>query len=234
MKKVLTFIIILLISGCLYNYQLEVPETRTWSAANISQFEVRTDNGEISVSAIQDTVISANITKRCRGKDKADAEKYINNVVVEDTLIGNRLSLTAEMPDVSTRSYGCDFSVTAKESTYLDLKTSNGKVTITDMRGGAIVSTSNGAFNLSNTNGRVVLKTSNGKVIIQAHSRSIKAQTSNGEINCDIVGLPINDTCELRTSNGKVILSLPSDIAAGFEATTSNGEVTLTGFGTVN
>lgn len=236
MKKLLTltFITIILISGCIYNYQLEVPETRTWSEANISQIEVRTDNGEISVSAIQDTVISANITKRCRGKDKADAEKYINNVVVEETIIGNRLSLTTEMPDVSTRNYGCDFSVTAKESIYLDLNTSNGKVTISGMKSGANVSTSNGALNLSNTNGKTVLKTSNGKIIIQAHSRSMKAQTSNGQIECDIAGMPINDSCELRTSNGKVILSLPSNIAAGFEASTSNGQVTLTGFGSVN
>ena len=234
MKKFLTFIIILLVSGCQYNYLLEVPETRTWSAANINQIKVKTENGRIDVSASPDTIVSAIINRRCRGEDKADAEKYINNIIVKDTIVANQLTLTAEIPNLSTRSYGCDISVAAKESIYLDLNTSDGQVAVAGMKKGGVVSTSNGVLNFSNTSGRMAVRTSNCQITVQAHSRTIKANTSNSKIECDITGLPINDTCELHTSNSKVILSLPSDVAASFEASTSNSEVTVTGFATVN
>jgi len=99
-------IILLLLSlavvvGCVddddNDYKLEVTETRTWPASGISEIAATTENGNISVSATQDTVITALITRRCYGRDRADAENYIDNVVVEDSVAGGQLAQTNEM-----------------------------------------------------------------------------------------------------------------------------------------
>ena len=45
--------------------------------------------------------------------------------------------------------------------------------------------------------------------------------------------LAANQSALLATTNGDVVLLLPSNVIADFDAITTNGEVTITGFGLV-
>lgn len=198
-----------------YDYELEVSETRTWPAGGISQIEAITKNGNISVSATQDTIITAEITKSCKGLDQADAEAYIDNVVVEDNVTGGKLTLEAEMPN-NGRSYGADFDISTPESIYLDLTTTNGNVSLTDMIAGA------------------KLRTTNGNITVQNLRGGIDGQTTNGSINCDLAVLGATESAVLSTTNGNATLRLPSDVSATFDASTTNGEVAVIGFASVN
>ncbi len=224
--------IVILATTCIYTYKLEVPETRTWAASGTDEISATTRNGKITVAATSDTTITARITRRCYGRNKADAERYLENVEIKDTVIGNELQLYAEMPGGS-RNYGAYFEMTAPESTHLVLSTSNGQVSLTSMICGADLSTSNSDVSLLNTRGRIQLSTSNGKVTVQVHQGGIDAQTSNGEISCDLASLGPTESAILETSNGKVTLSLPSDVSAAFDARTSNGDITITGFSSI-
>ncbi len=222
-------LIAVLTAGCLYTYKLELPETRTYPAAGIGSVSVITKNGGIAVSATADTLITADITRRCYGRDKADAEGAIDNIVITDTVVETELQFEADMPGGS-RNYGAEFEVQASDSTWLHLTTSNGDIALTSMIAGAAASTSNGDMSLLDTRGQMVLNTSDGNVTVQVHYGGITIETSNGIIDCDLAELGATESAILETSNGNVTLSLPDDVSAEFDASTSNGDVTIVGF----
>ena len=239
-RFILFFLVTILVAGCVktatksYDYKLEVTETRTWSAAGISRIAATTVNGAVSVSATQDTIITAEITRVCYGLDSVDAENHIDNVVVTDNISGGQLTLEAEMPGDQERSYSASFEISTPESCYLFLATINGAVSVTSMIAGADVTTTNGALSLSNTRGMMELETTNGAVTVQNHSGSVDIDVENGPVNCDLILLDTGESVDLQMLNGNVMLSLPSDVSATFDASTTNGEVTVTGFASVN
>lgn len=194
-----------------YDYKLEVTETRTWPVSSITQIAATTKNGNIEVSASQDTVITAVITRRCYGKNRADAENYIDNVVVEDSIAGDLLSITADMPD-GRRNYGADLEIFAPESTYLNLVTVNGNLS------------------LSNTTVGANLVVTNGNISTQNLRGSINGVITNGNVNCDYAMLAAGKSATLVITNGNTLLALPSDVSATFDAQTTNGAVAVTGF----
>jgi hypothetical protein len=77
------------------------------------------------------------------------------------------------------------------------------------------------------------LETANGGISVVEHSGSATVVTSNGQIDCDLLQFGATDTADLSTSNGNVVLSLPSDASASFRTETSNGSITITGFGSI-
>lgn len=254
MKRLLLALVALALiaGGCLYFYRLEVPETRTWSAA-LDAAAFHTLNGSIAVTTTADTTTTAFITRRCYGRSRADAEAHIDNVVVTDTLADRRLELRVTAPSTDPRNYGASLDITLPRTAALTIETSNGSisvtgtaadiaartsngaVTLTGTTGGVDISTSNGAVTLTGTTGTAVIGTSNGAVTIAVHSGSIGATTSGGRIDCDLARLEATGHARLRTSNGRVTLTLPADASAAFDLETSNGDITITtGFGSVS
>lgn len=227
-----TLLALLLALACVYTYKLEVPETRTWPAAGVAFLSARAGNGHISVTAAPDTLITALITRRCYGRNKADAESAIRNVAVTDTVAGGELALTAEMPG-GNRNYGAYYDITAPAATRLALQTTNGAISATGLVSGIAAWTSNSGIELTGTAGTASLATTNGKVIVRVHSGAASITTSNGKVECDLAGLGPTEDAAISTTNGKVTLFLPADVSAGFDAATTNGEVTVSGFGTV-
>jgi DUF4097 and DUF4098 domain-containing protein YvlB len=199
-----------------YDYELERTETRTWPATGINHINAVTVNGEISVASTLDTLITADITRSCRGEDSLDAEDHIDDIVITDNIAAGQLNLEADMPsDDPDRNYRADFDMTAPAAMFLDLTTTNGDVLIQDMTGGARVVITNGGVTTENLRG------------------GCDALTTNGTINCDMEELAANESALLATTNGDVTLLLPSDVVAVFNAMTTNGEVTVTGFSSV-
>jgi DUF4097 and DUF4098 domain-containing protein YvlB len=199
-----------------YDYELERTETRTWPAAGINQINAATVNGLITVAATLDTLVTAEITRSCRGEDSLDAEDHIDDIVVTDNIASGELNLEADMPDDDPdRNYQADFDMTAPAALFVDLATVNGEVLIQNMTGGARVRITNGTITTENLRG------------------GIDAAVANGTMDCDMEELAANQSALLATTNGDIVLLLPSDVVADFDALTTNGEVTVTGFASV-
>lgn len=222
MKKISLFILMIAVLATCgsddaeLDYELELTENRSWSAVNLTELDATTVNGGINVLGTQDTLITVVIAKRCMGEDSADAASYINNIVITENISGGMLSLEADMPDDTARNYVCDFDFTAPPDIYLDLATVNGGVSVVDMVGGLDILVTNGSISTTNLEG------------------SIDGTTTNGTIDCDMALLGTSDSAVLRTTNGAVTLSLPANVSASFDAETTNGDVTVTGFTTIN
>ena len=207
----------LLAAGCIvYNVQADQPDTKTWPAAGIAAIDVRADNGAISVRASTDTVISAKITKSCKGTTQADAESHLADISVGDSVSGTTLYMWAKVPQTNTRSYNTKFEVSAPAASLLRIETTNGAVTLDSMAGAAAVVATNGAV---------------GTV---AHSGSISIEAANGAIDCDVTALDAGEAAALHSSNGRVTLYLPAAASFAFDITTTNGNANVTGFTSVN
>ena len=217
---------LLLAVACLYTYKLERPETHTYLAAGISALSAETQSGDISVTASTDTVVTVGVEKHAYGRDSADAEKAIANVVYSGTIGGNELGAKAEMPSGS-RPYGASFNITARESTRLSLSTTNGDVSATNMVGNINASTSNGKVVLTGNSGTARVSTTNGSLTVSVHSGGIEGKTTNGTIDCDLAALGATDSVGLTTTNGKVTLLLPEDVSALIDATNTTGLITI-------
>lgn len=212
---------ILILSTCTseddtHDYELQRTETRTWPSSGINQINAVTINGEIIVSATTDTLITAIITRACTGSDSLDAEEHIDDIVITDNVLGGELTLEADMPDTSDRDYRADFDFMAPADKYLDIITVNGDVSLYDMTAGASVLITNGGITTENMHG------------------SFEGMITNGAIHCDMEELGANEAILLTTTNGMVTLLLPADVRAEFDASTTNGEITISGFNTVS
>ncbi len=219
----------LLAVACLYTYKLEVPETHTYAAAGISRLRATTRNGAISVTASQDSVIIDSVVKHAYGRDKADAEQALANVVYSDTIVGDELRVEAEMPSGS-RPYGASFFVTAPNSLDLSLTTTNGDVAVTGMVGSISASTTNGDIELSGTDGTASVSTTNGRLNAKVHSGPLYGGTTNGAVDCDLAALGAAENVGLATTNGAVTLLLPDDVSAVIDITNTNGLITIYDF----
>jgi len=223
MKKVLflLFCTMLILVTCTseddtHDYELQRTETRVWPSPGINQINAVTVNGQITVSVTQDTLITAVITRACTGSDSLDAEEHIDDIEITENLVAGELSLEADMPDTSDRDYLADFDFTAPATKYLDLSTVNGGIFLQDMTAGARLRVTNGGITTENLQG------------------TIDGVTVNGSIQCDMADLGANESALLVTTNGDATLLLPYDVSAHFDASTTNGEVLITGFSSVS
>lgn len=198
-----------------HDYELERTETRVWPALGITAINAITVNGEVTVSATPDTLITAVITRSCTGSDSLDAEEHIDDIEITESVVGGELTLEADMPDTNDRDYRADFDFMAPASKYLDIITVNGDISLHDMTAGASMLVTNGGITTENMHGSVV-----GTIV-------------NGAINCDMEELGANESIMLTTTNGMVTLLLPVDVRAEFDASTTNGEITISGFNTI-
>jgi len=236
--------------ACLYLYRAEATGTLTHVAAGINSLHLSSVNGAMTVTATEDTLITVQVRRFCYGRDSGDAARALANVQVQDTVVADGWWVAARTP-TGRRNCGADFTASCRAKTALDVSTSNGKVaisgltstvsartsngaiTLTETEGDAELTTSNGAITLTGTTGPARLKTSNGRVLVQVHRGPVNVNSSNGEIDCDLSELGPTQSAVLKTTNGKVTLSLPVDVSARVEASTSNCSVTITGFPSV-
>jgi hypothetical protein len=221
--------LVLLAAACLYTYKFEAPETHTYSAAGISGLNATTRNGAVSVAPSEDKTITVGVLKHAYGRDQADAEKAIENVVYRDSIAGEELRVKADMPS-GDRPYGASFTITAPDSTNLSLSTTNGDVAVASMVGDINASTTNGNVELTGTSGTASVSTTNGKLTVSVHHGPLYGATSNGAVDCDVAALGPAEDIGLATTNGKVTLLLPEDISAVIEATNTNGTLLIYDF----
>jgi len=106
----------------------------------------------------------------------------------------------------------------------LILRSSNGRIEAEDISGATDASTSNGRIDLEKITGAVSATTSNGSVEISSCPLITDIHTSNARIEAEI--LQINSDLDIRTSNGKIILYISSNVDSEVEASTNNGRIT--------
>jgi RNA polymerase sigma factor (sigma-70 family) len=218
-----------------------------WQTGATPRVVVDVFNGSIHIKAKADNEVTLELTKEARAKTQEAADKALKEMNVHITKTGETVSVVAKREEEKQRDVSCSASAELQvpAGATLDLHTSNGGLTIDDVRGPIDGRTSNGAVWVSNnkgplhvttSNGKLVvkrgagkmeLKTSNGPIEVEGDRVAVTAQTSNGSVQFH--GALVEGAHTFTTSNGGVHLTLPKDAEFSLDATTSHGSI-RTGF----
>jgi hypothetical protein len=204
--------------------------------ADSVSLEVDNFNGQIRVSTWGKDEYSIDVTIRARGSNTKEAEKRLEEYKVEfeESTVGGqgRLTLGYDIPSTSMSRYAVqvEASLPRDATIDLDLASSNGAVTITDVTGDTLIlRTSNGQISLDNVFAeRIDGDTSNGKISGRVEAPDTALSTSNGAIDlnlpCTVTGRYILDT-----SNSDIDLEVSSSADVGYDVdlSTSNGRVDI-------
>ncbi|MBM3314659.1 DUF4097 domain-containing protein [candidate division WOR-3 bacterium] len=125
---------------------------------------------------------------------------------------------------------GAAMTAAVRTKVRVAVSTGNGGVTLSGMTAGADVSTSSGKVTADGTEGDLHVTTTNGDVTLRVHRGSAAISTTNGDVECDLSLLEPTGRLTINTTNGTVTVLLPADVSASVEATTTNGDVLVSGF----
>jgi len=162
--------------------------------------------------------------------------------------VGMRLSIEVRMPKagdlaVETSNGGVDVSsvngtvvihtsnggIRAEQITgKIDVGSTNGGITLNELKGAVTAGTNNGAIRAGGIDGQCELSTTNGSVHVSGRLDTLKVSSGNGSVVAEAeAGSTVASAWSIRTTNSSVNLAVPRDLKASFDASTSNGHVTM-------
>jgi hypothetical protein len=110
----------------------------------------------------------------------------------------------------------------------IDIGSSNGGISMERLKGSVKVHTSNGAINATGLDGACEFGTSNGRIQVTGRFDSLDITSSNGGVVARAeTGSKVSSGWTIVTSNASIDLSVPPDLKADLNASTSNGGIML-------
>lgn len=214
-------------SGCSMHNQYYAEETieEKFTVSAEPTVTVETFNGGIEVRVGAANQVEARVIKRAGGDDAEQAAKLLQEFEVKMEEPGpNRIEIAVKVANRSqSPNCGAKVELIVPATAVLNLRTSNGGVTVLDVGGNLTLRTSNGMVKVHGTTGTLNLSTSNGAVEITGKDTTVTAETKNGPIT--FRGSLREAVHTFMTSNGRIKLELPADATFSLDATTSNGKI---------
>jgi DUF4097 and DUF4098 domain-containing protein YvlB len=241
-------IVALLLSACgayfsINPFTAEETVTQSFTTDGQPRIVVEMFNGSVAVVTGSDPTVKVDVIKRGDGTSQADAEDDLKNIAVTVTQDGGTIRIVAKRTDqrVDFGNSGASAKLRVPEGAILELRSSNGSITSAGPVGDVKAQTSNGPIDVRGSNGQLVLNTSNGPISINGGRGAIDVETSNGgiDISADNVvanartsngpiyfsGSLAQGSSEMRTSNGNIVVTLPTNAQFVVDADTSNAKI---------
>jgi DUF4097 and DUF4098 domain-containing protein YvlB len=219
------------------NYK--VSENRTLSGGvtqNKLALTVNDKNGGINLETWDNPGYRIDLMLKANGATTSDAQRNLQNlnVMFTDTTVVDtqKLDLEFQTPSNIWSNYlvVVDAKVPKDVLVLVELTTSNGEISLTDINASNIVlHTSNGMISLGNVYCETLDgETSNGKISGLITAESADLSTSNGSVDIT-VSEARNGTYSFETSNGAISISTTrsEDTGFSFDLSTSLGSTTI-------
>lgn len=216
---------------------------RTFPFESGGEVLIESQNGRIVVDAWDRQQIRVQITRTVRAGDEARAKELMKGLRADVELRPGRLVIESRYPRVRENlgiwdilggrvaALQVHYYLQVPRNTSFTLQTSNGEVRVRGTRGDIKAVTVNGDLEFSGVTGSLEIQTTNGEVRLAGIQGSAAAQTTNGGITATFSSVPPRGgVVDLGTTNGNVDVSMPKVLRALFEATTTNGRVSINGF----
>lgn len=166
-------------------------------------------NGGIAVEGWDGNDIRVEARVAVRGDSESEASALVDSVEVR--LDGRTLEARSDRDrSDSYPAWWVSFRIRVPRDTDLELRTSNGGISVAD-----VVS-------------RVRFEASNGGVTLRDIGGDVKGQTSNGGLRVELSGDRwVGEGLDVRTTNGGVRLAIPEGYSARLETGTTNGSMNV-------
>ncbi|HGY56229.1 MAG TPA: hypothetical protein ENK44_11030 [Caldithrix abyssi] len=183
--------------------------------------EIRNTNGRVEISSWDRDEVEIIAYKKVQGEDKEKSRRYLSDIEIEIDDDEGMIEVDVDFPDKKEKSGGffswifgnggmnasVAFEVKVPRTFDLNIRSTNGSVSVADCRG------------------HIRLKTVNGKITAQNVAGTLNAKSTNGKIKVYMTDVDPDEDMSLQTTNGSITLSLPADIRAEVEARTTNGRI---------
>jgi hypothetical protein len=175
-------------------------------------------NGTITVESWEQESVDIFAEIEVKSRNRKDAEDFMERVKIKVEEHGDRIFVEADYPRSGDGGFfdwlfgrkpqvKITFHVRVPSRTDTDMKSVNGNVRISEVRGDA---------ELRSTNGRITADDMKG---------SVNAKTTNGGIKVRLTDVDDADRMVLKTTNGGIELIMPHDVQANVTASTVNGGI---------
>ena len=214
-----------------------------WKFKSDGSLSVANTNGNIAVEAWDKPEIAIEVKKQLRlknswwgkitdvvkssSKDRDQAAELLQDLAVQFKGDEKTLDIKTVFPKNSKdKNYTVHYSIRVPGKINLDLATSNGSVSIDNIKGVVKLETVNGKLNCANIQGNLSADTCNGSVVAKNVTGNIEATTLNGKIDIEYDKPPhADDKLACKTTNGSIEVRLPENSSFDIQAKTTNGHI---------
>lgn len=172
-------------------------------------------NGSITLHAWDQPRVRIHAVKRADSRDESAARKALREMRIEITPTAGGVRVHTITPSRNDGFFdwlaglhvdaGVTYDITVPRQFNLDIDDTNGRIEATGVHGVLKIATTNGRLTTVNCGG------------------SLDASSTNGRITADMVA--VNGPISLETTNGRISLTVPRNVAGRLEAETSNGSI---------
>jgi len=181
---------------------------------------VKTVNGKIDITSWDRESVKIEAEIKVKARNRRDAERILDKVKIIIDKSSGRLVIEADYPKKrgddsfwdglfgSNRQHPViNYTIKVPKESNLDLRSTNGHISVSDVSGDNSLSTTNGGIDADDMAG------------------SLDIHSTNGSVTAVVTKFGNRDNIRLKTTNGGVKLRLPSDVSADVSASTVNGSI---------
>jgi len=179
-------------------------EIREQSVAGIGRLALQSDNGSVMIKGW----LQSGVMVRTRIDASADTESAAALLASKVYVDASGGQVRADGPQrESDSSWTVSYEVFVPQNGDIDLKSGNGSLSVSDIRG------------------QIHFDAVNGSVKLMRVAGEVAGGTVNGSIQVELVGPGDGRQMNLKTQNGSVTVTMPSSYSARVEAETDMGGI---------
>ena len=192
---------------------------RTFDVKPGATVAVSNVNGRIAVSSWDQPKVRVIAYKEAQG-DREDAQEALKELRVEMQQRNGGVTVITHHP---RRHDGVSSIFSWLLGDHVDM---NVRYEVTVPRTMNLdVRNTNGSIHLTGINGRHEVGTTNGRIELAACAGSVDASTTNGAIRAQLTRVSKGESLRFETTNGRIEVEVPKDLAANVDADTTNGSI---------
>lgn len=231
-KLFLTLILILLCTTTLYAKtwgQHTAKTTYEYDVSPNSKLELRNINGDVDITSWGRDVIKITATKIIRNVNREQGRDIADDIKINIQKTKNVLKVETDLPEKEwwdfkggSISMKVEFEITLPQKSDLFIKTVNGDIEISNVKGDLVFHTTNGDIEGNLLNGKLTAKTTSGDVELRNVTAKLDLKTVSG----DIEGKNITGQMCFKTVSGEISLK---NSRGKVDYSTVSGDINLLG-----
>jgi len=148
---------------------------------------------------------------------------------VYESQSGDRVSIEVKFPHqvfFGWHSSRVSLEIKVPKQGSLDLHTGDGQIRVSDFKGDIVTYSGDGSQELQNVEGNLRSRAGDGHLTVRGRFDNLELGTGDGRIEAEVMaGSKVNSSWLMHTGDGRLTVSLPSDLAADLEVRTSDGHI---------
>ena len=199
--------------------------TKSYDVSGTPELRLVTSDANVRVTAGTGNKIEARL-------DTSDYKIGQGGISVYEHQTGNAVTIEIHYPHNNWQfgwnmhNHRVELDVTVPANTKLELQGSDGRVSITDVKGPIIARTSDGSLDIEGADGSLEARTSDGKMRVSGRFDHLDLQSSDGGITATALpGSKVASGWSLHASDGRVELRIPENLNANVSLHTSDGHI---------